>query len=374
MGAGLDPSTLTFTAAVSLTAVLVFGLAPAARTSDVRLAPSLKNDGLTASDPPRQSRTTGLLLISQVSISVVVLVLAGLLVRTLHNLEEVDLGFQSRGLGLFWLFPTLAGYSDLQELRLSSDVVTSLSALPGVRSATLTRYSILRNGREKGLIVSGPGVVPHPDATYVLGAVGPHFFRALQLPLVLGRDFTFRDNPTTPQVAIVNRALAEKYFTGMRVVGTSIRLPGERFERTILGVVGNMKFGLRDYTPADAVYIPFAQAPSNMRGQMLVTVSTIAGMGATLTAIREQMRKTAEDLPMVGDTTEDKEVRSRTGEERSLAQLLASFGLLALSLTLAGLYGTVSLAIARRTREIAIRMAMGAQPRRKYFHCYCGGA
>jgi putative ABC transport system permease protein len=125
-----------------------------------------------------------------------------------------------------------------------------------------------------------------------------------------------------------------------------------------------MKFGLRDYAPVDAVYIPFAQARSDMRGQMLITVSIKGNVDAVLSTIREQMRKTAKDLPMVGVTTEDEEIQSRTGEERSLAQLLGSFGLLALSLTLVGLYGTVSFAVARRTKEIAIRIALGAPPAR----------
>jgi predicted permease len=364
IGAGLDTSTLAFTAGVSVTAVLMFGLIPAARTSDVTLTPALKNDGLTVVGGVRNSRTTGMLLISQVSVSVVVLVLAGLLVRTLRNLEQVDLGFQFKGLVLFWLFPTLAGYSDAQEVRISNDVVANLSTLPGVRSATLTRYSILRNGREKSVVVSGVGTAPHPDATYVLGAVGPDFFRTLQIPFVLGQDFTFRDGPTTPAVAIVNEALARKYFSGTIAIGRAIHLTGESMERTIIGVVGNMKFGLRDYAPAEAVYIPYAQAPGDMRGQMLITVSTGGRVDAVLPEIREQVRRIAKDLPMVGVTTEDEQIETRTGEERSLAQLLGSFGLLALVLTLVGLYGTVSFAIALRTREIAIRIALGAEPAR----------
>jgi predicted permease len=364
MGAGLDRNTLAFTTAVSITALLVFGLIPAAHTSEVTLVPALKNDGLTVLGGVRNSRTTGMLLMSQVSVSVVVLVLAGLIVRTLRNLEQVDLGFQSKGLVLFWLFPTLAGYSDSQEVQISNDVVTNLSTLPGVRSATLTRYSILRNGREKGLIVSGRGMAPHLDATYVLGAVGPDFFRTLQIPFVLGRDFTFRDGPTTPPIAIVNEAFARKYFAGTIAIGAGIHLPGESMERTIIGIVGNMKFGLRDYAPADAIYVPFAQASGDMRGQMLITVSTRGRVDAALPEIREQMRRVARNLPMVGVTTEDEQIQTRTGEERSLAELLGSFGLLALALTLVGLYGTVSFAVARRTREIAIRIALGAQPAR----------
>jgi len=362
MGNGFDTSTLAFTAAVSVTAVVVFGLIPAARTSDVTLSPALKDGGPALSGAVRDSRTTGMLLTSQVSVSVVVLVLTGLLVRTLSNLERVDLGFQSNSLVLFWLFPALAGYSDSREVQVSNDVPTSLSTLPGVRSATLTRYSILRNGREKGLVVSGGGTTSHPDATYVLGAVGPGFFRTLQIPFLLGRDFTFRDAPSTSQVVIVNEAFARKYFPSSSGIGAAIHLPGERMERTIIGIVGNMRFGLRDYAAADAVYVPFGQAPGDMRGQMLITVSIKGNVDAILPTIREQMRKAAKDLPMVGVTTETEEIESRTGEERSLAQLLGSFGVLALLLTLVGLYGTVSFAVARRTKEIAIRIALGARP------------
>jgi hypothetical protein len=290
MSTGVDTSTLAFTAGISVMTVFVFGLLPAVRTSDVALSPALKDGDATISGAVRDSRTTGILLISQVSASIVVLVLTGLLVRTLRNLERVDLGFQSNGLVSFWLFPTLAGYSDSQEVQLSNDVVTSLSTLPGVRSATLTRYSILRNGREKGLVVSGGATTPYPDATYVLAAIGPGFFRTLWIPFLLGRDFTFRDAPSTPRVAIVNEAFARKYFATTSGVGAAIHLPGENVERTIIGVVANMKFGFRDDPAADAVYIPFAQAPSSMRGQMLITVSIKGNVEAVLSTIREQMQ------------------------------------------------------------------------------------
>jgi len=372
-GEGLAPDTMAFTACVSAMAVLVFGLTPAVRTSDITLTPAFKEAGATLSGAVRDSRTTRLLLISQVSVSVLVPVLTGLLVRTLRNLEQVDLGFQSKGLVLFWLFPTLAGYNDQPELQLSNDVLTNLSALPGVRSATLTRYSILRNRREKGLIVSGTDTSRHPDATYILGAIGPDFFPTLQIPFVLARDFTFRDGPSAPAVAIVTESLGRKYSAGASAIGTTIHLPDEPAQRRIIGIVGNMKFGLRDYAPADALCIPFAQAPGYMRGQMLITVSTEATVDAVLPSIRDRMRKTAKDLPLVGVTTEDEQIQSRTVKERSLAQLLGSFGLLTLSLTLVALYGTVSLAIARRTREIAVRIAMGAQ-RREFCRCCYGRA
>ena len=371
MNAGLDRSTMVFTALVSVTAVLFFGLIPAMRTSDITLSPELKDGGATFSGVMRDSRTTGVLLTAQVSVSLVVLVLTGLLVRTLGNLQRVNLGFQSNGLVLFWLFPTLAGYSDSQEFQLSNDVPASLSTLPGVRSATMTRYSILRNGREKGLVTSGGDTTTHPDASYVLSAVGPDFFRTLQIPFILGRDFTFRDAPATQQVAIVNQAFAAKYFSGASGIGASIRLPDENIERTIIGMVGNMKFGLRDYAQADAVYIPYAQAPGDMRGQMLVALSIKGNVDAVLPSVREEMRKTAKDLPIVGVTTEDEEIQSRTGEERSLAQLLGSFGLLAITLTLVGLYGAVSFAVVRRTREIAIRVALGALPGRVLWLLLC---
>jgi predicted permease len=364
MNAGLDQSTMAFTAVVSVAAVLFFGLIPAMRTSDMTISPELKDGGATLSGALRDSRTTGVLLGSQVAVSLVVLVLTGLLVRTLGNLQRVNLGFQSNGLVLFWLFPTLAGYSDSQELQLSRDVPANLSTVAGVRSATLTRYSILRNSREKGLVVSAGGTTSHPDASYVLGAVGPGFFRTIQIPFLLGRDFTFRDAPANPQVAIVNEAFATKYLTGASGAGAAIHLPDESGERTIIGVVGNMKFGLRDDAPAAAVYIPFAQAPGDMRGQMLVGLSLKGNVEAILPSIREEMQKTARDLPMVGVTSENEQIQSRAGEERSLAQLLGSFGLLALALTLVGLYGAVSFAVVRRTREIAIRIALGALPGR----------
>ena len=130
----------------------------------------------------------------------------------------------------------------------------------------------------------------------------------------------------------------------------------------VLSLSATHAFAQQSPAPADGVYIPFAQAPGDMRGQMLITVRTATGVDAVLPQIREEMRKTAKDLPMVGVTTEDEQIQSRSGEERAMAQLLGSFGLLALVLTLVGLYATVSFAVVRRTREIAIRIALGARP------------
>jgi predicted permease len=358
LGVEIDRAVLAFTAGLSIVTGIFFGLVPAWRASGNQPANALRGCELSpAGRPPRASR---MLVAPQIAISLVVLILAGLLLRSLQRLQEVDLGFEHEHLLTFWVMPTLSGYEDQRELDLYDNVLAGLNQLPGVRSASLCRWSLLHRGESRGLWTDGQH---RPETTFVRNTVAPRFFETIRVPLLLGRDFSARDNQRSLPVAIINESMAHKYFAGENALGRSIRMEREnpRAERTIVGVVKDMRFSFRDDMPAEAVYLPYAQSPAEFRGQAMIKVSTLIEPDAMGKAIGEQVHATAKDLPPVAIMKEDDLLDNEKSDERSLSSLLAGFGGLALGLALLGLYGTVSYSVSRRIREIAIRMALGAQ-------------
>ena len=361
LGIGIDHSVLAFTGAVSILTGVLFGLLPALRSSRTRISPGLHWQAATADGRRRQSGR--MLVVLQVAISLGVLILTGLLLRSLQRLQEVDLGFERSHLLSFWMLPTLSGYDDQRELDLYDRVLAGINGLPGVRAASLSRLVLWHRGRARGLTIDG---AVNADAPFVFNTTAPRFFETLRLTVLAGRDFATQDGLHAPTVAIVNQAMARKYFPNENPIGHRIGLedgePG--VERTIVGVVKDMKFSFRDDMPAEAVYLPYAQAPGELRGQAEIKVSTWLDSAVMIPAIRNQVHAVAKDLPPVKIVSVDEELQdSENREERSLAELLGGFGGLAFGLAVLGLYGTVTYSMSQRMRELAIRYALGARPR-----------
>jgi predicted permease len=357
LGIKIDSTVLVFTAVLSIVCGIVFGLVPALRSAGNSFSLRFQGQHTTSSAHLRSRR---ILIVPQVALSLGILILTGLLLRSLQRLQMVDLGFDQHHLLSFWLMPTLSGYEGQHELDLYNRVLDGIRREPGVRAASLSRLALEHRGRSHGLAIDG---ATNADAQFVFNTTAPDFFRTLGLPLLMGRDFGRQDGPQAEPVAVVNQSLARKYFANGNPIGHHIGIFGQEpgVNRMIIGVVMDMKFSYRDDMPAAAIYLPYAQAPEELRGQAQIKVNTLLDPVGMIPAIQNQVQAVANDLPQVKIVTEDQDLQdSENREERSLARLLGGFGLLAFGLAILGLYGTVAYSVSQRLRELAIRFALGA--------------
>ncbi len=363
-----DAAVFVFTAGVTVLAGIVFGSAPAWRAARTDLNAALKASARTLTTSAGSGRSRWglrkLLVAGEVAMSLVLLVGAGMLARSLQKLRNVEPGFDPTNVLLASVDPTLTGYRGTRLMNLYKELADAVSAVPGVRSASLCAPRPMSGAQWRtGVFVQGHVPGANESTTALMNLIGPDFFKTLRIPLLHGRDFTLRDDARAPAVAIINETMARFYFGRGSPVGRRLSFRGpEGGEIEIVGVAQDIKHNsLREATPR-VIYLPYLQTPpASLPFGMTLEVRTAGNLESYAGSLRDAIRTVASDLPILGFTTLAEQVNRSLGQERLVAELSSFFGLLALILASTGLYGVMTYMVTRRTGEIGIRVALGAQ-------------
>jgi predicted permease len=361
-----DARVLGFTLGVTVLTAILFGLIPSLYVTRLNLSPVLKSTilGLTGDSSQRRLPAGKILVVAQVAVSVILLVSAGLFVRSLSKLGEVNLGYSRENLILFRVDAAPGGYKGAAIPRFQLDLLARISALPGLRGATVSKDGLFSHS-ESADPIAVEGYTPKggEEMHSRMDHVGPGYFSTLGIPILMGREIQAQDTPGSVRAAVINQTFARRFFPNTNPIGKQVRdtYSGNPAEMIVVGVAADAKYNNLREQAMPRIYAPLAN-PMWENPSAVYEVRTYADPQAVAAALRQVVQDMAPTLPPIEIHTMSGLVDESLQTDRFIEQLASAFSLLALLLAAIGLYGLMGYTVARRTRDIGIRLALGAEP------------